>query len=339
MMYSITFTIKKYIITGLALTLATVLTLPAYAVPITLNDGTFDFSAELRTGSSDLGVIFFHGRGQHPNGDVVRHLGTSLNDRGHTTLSLSNPVPASGLTDFQSYANGEDYIDDLVFARLGVALNNFSSQGINRVVLSGFSLGSRFATASAAAIDQGMIDLSGYGMELVGLVGVGMYSSLAGSAPTTANDLNVLDTIGNLALINSINVLDIYGSNDTQAVVNAGLRRTSFAGKPDFYEQKIIDCPPNDGTYYARSNGVYVPYYKNGNVNRCHQLRSAYTFDGTNYTLDPNYSLRNSANAPLESIVGDFFTRHFETVTVSEPASILLLFLGLPLLLIVRQRD
>lgn len=338
-MFTLAFTIKKYLSTGLAITLATALSLPAYAAPITLNDGTFDFSAELRTGSSDLGVIFFHGRGQNPNGDVVRHLGTSLNDRGHTTLSLSNPVPASGLTDFQSYANGEDYIDDLVFARLGAALNNLSSQGINRVVLSGFSLGSRFATASAAAIDQGMIDLSAYGMDLVGLVGVGMYSSLAGSAPTTTSDLNVLDTIGNLALVNSINVLDLYGSNDTQAVVNAGLRRSSFGGNPGLYEQQTIDCPPNDGTYYARNKGVYVPYYKGGKVNRCHQLRGAYTFDGTNYNLDPKYTLRNSPDAPLESIVGDFFARNFETVSVPEPGSLLLMLLGLPLLFKFRLRN
>lgn len=306
-----------------------------FATTITLSDGTSDFAAELRTGSSDIGVIMFHGKGQNPTtGDVVRQLGKSLNDRGHTTLSLANPIPSNSLTDFQSYANDEDYIDNLVFARLAVALNTLKAQGLSRIILSGFSLGSRFATASAAAIEDGQFDISSYGMDLVGLVGVGMYSTLTGSSPTASNvaslgDINVLDTMNNLALLNSIRVLDIFGSNDIQAATTASQRVAAFGGDASNYQQASLDCPPDNGNYYARNQGVYQAYYLNGD-NRCHQLRNGFVYNAT-YIKDPRYVLRGNLTAPLEATVGDFFSRNFETAQVPEPETLWLMLIGLPL--------
>ncbi|MDH5445739.1 MAG: alpha/beta hydrolase family protein [Gammaproteobacteria bacterium] len=317
----------------------------AHAVPITLNDGTTDFTAELNTGSTNTGVIFFHGRGQNPNGDVVRQLQNSLNARGHTTLSLSNPLASDGTTNFSSYAANEDILDNLAFARLDVALQAMQSNGIDKLVFAGFSFGARLMTASTAAWNLGLLNT--YGMELAGLVGVGMSHTLSGSTPTIANpttldDINVLDTIGNLALINTTPVLDIYGSNDTQNANSANSRKNSYAGPAENYEQLSIQCPERNGTYYARNSGNYQIYYNEGlstesqRVRRCHQLRNGYLFDGVNYVED--VILRGYPDAPLEKTVNNWFINNIEPTAVSEPPSILLMLSGILFILGVYRR-
>lgn len=318
----------------------------AHAVPITLDANGTSFGAELLTGSNNVGVIFYHGRGSNPKGNVVKQLQNNLNAGGYTTLSLSNPVPTTG-TAFSSYENEEASINDQVFARLDAALVELANQGVQHVVLSGFSLGSRFMTAAAAAWQQGIFD-PGVNIDLLGLVGAGMHSNFYTSTPTASNptslsDFNVLDTMSNLTFINSLPVLDIYGSLDAQSVAYAGARSSAYGGNPGQYVQTQLECPPNDGTYYARLfvNGSYQfkPYYVTGdNGKRCHQLRDGWTLDANGNYVD-TFHIRTNADAPLQTSVDAFFAQSImPQVSAPEPGTLLLMLIGLPLLLNVGRR-
>lgn len=328
---------------GLACCLLLSIATTAQAVTITLNaDGT-DFSAELLTGTSNVGVIFYHGRAQSPTGDVVNQLRNNLNSEGYTTLSLSDPVPASG-TLFSDYDSEESSINPQVFARLDAALTKMANEGVQHVVLSGFSMGSRFMTAAAAAWQTGIYTPS-TNIDLLGLVGAGMYSDFNLSSPTASNptslsDFNVLDTHSNLAFIHSIPVLDLFGSNDTQAVANAGIRRAAYGGAPGMYVQTQLECPPNDGKYYAKTSTGYIPYYgtDGSNINNCHKLRDGWTLDSNGNYVD-SFHVRTNANAPLQTAVDGFFSQYIvPQVSAPEPGGLYLLLIGLLLLLTGTKR-
>ncbi len=317
------------------------------ATTITLDANGTSFNAELLTGTSNVGVIFYHGRTQSPTGDVVNQLRNNLNANGYTTLSLSDPIPTTGSTAFSSYESEEAYINDQVFARLDAALADLAGQGIQHVVLSGFSLGSRFMTAAAAAWQQGIFD-PGVNIDLLGLVGAGMDTNISISTPTTSNptslsDFNVLDTMSNLGFINSLPVLDIYGNNDIQASSNAGNRSAAFGGDPSMYMQTQLECPPNDGTYYAKSptsaTGWEQYYGADGtNTKNCHKLRDGWTLDSNGNYVD-TFHVRTNASAPLQTAVNSFFTRYIvPQVSAPEPGTLLLMLIGLPMLLMARKK-
>ena len=314
----------------------------AHAVPIALNAGGTPFGAELLVGSSSTGVVFFHGRGQSPDGDVVRHLRHSLHVLGYTTLALENPVPAGG-TAFANYAAQESTIDDQVFARLDAGLSELSSRGVQQVVLSGFSLGSRFMTAATAAWDSGIYSPTA-NVDLLALVGVGMYGSLGGSAPTTApplviGDFNVLDTHSNLAFIHSVPVLDLFGDQDLAATLSAGLRQAQYGGPAGLYTQGSLACPPNNGSYYARVNGLFEPYYgaDQTDYNRCHQLRNGWLPDGQGGFVE-SFIVRGAAAAPLEATVAAFLASTLPSNQIPEPPALALTLGALLTLLGFRRR-
>jgi len=223
------------------------------AEQIWITAGTDGFSGLLLEGSGipNVGVIFFHGRNGDPDGHVVGELRQSLNADGYTTLSIDNPVPPTATPyTFIRYLSFEDTIDDLVFGRVKAAVDELVARNsqIDTVVLGGFSLGSRFATASAAAWQQGLLAGINPGVQLAGLVGVSMYSNISSggvtttptpASPLTPDDINIYDTVNNLGLVNSIPVLDIYGDLDTTAANLAVARSSAFAGDPLSYAQII----------------------------------------------------------------------------------------------------
>lgn len=327
------------IITAASLLLA--LTTTARAVPITLDANGTSFGAELLTGSSNVGVIFYHGRAQSPTGDVVRQLQNNLNSEGYTTLSLSNPVPTTG-TAFSSYESEEASINNQVFARLDAALVEMANQGVQHVVLSGFSLGSRFMTTAAAAWQTGIYNPT-VNIDLLGLVGAGMHSNFYTSTPTASNptslsDFNVLDTMSNLGFINSLPVFDIYGDQDVQSTALAGARRSAFGGNPGQYVQAQLACPPNNGTYFAKvGTNTFEPYYLHGDK-RCHQLRDGWILDANGNYVD-TFHIRTNANAPLQTNVDAFFANYIvPQVSAPEPGTLLLMLIGLPMLLASTKR-
>lgn len=275
------------------------------------------YHALYRAGSNGVGIIFFHGRGQNPNGDVVRQLRLTFNQLGYSTLSLKNPTPADGNTRFNSYLRNETMIGDQVFARVTTAIDALHTYGADDIVLAGFSIGSRFATAVAAAWQAGLLHPAP-SAKLRGLIGIGMYGNIVTAnaytaptprSPTTLGAINVYDTIDNLALLKTLPVLDIYGSHDSLAVIQAPARRAAYPGIVSNYTQAIIDCPSPQGGDYARNHGRFVDYYPNAGYQRCHPLRNAYLRSPAGqFTL--NMRLRGNANAPLETAARHWLTTH-----------------------------
>jgi len=305
------------------LILLTLIAGPALATTeITLDTGTETFTGLLLEGSDNpnVGVVFFHGRGQHPDGDVVHHLRNSLHADGYTTLSLENPIPVTGNTSFDDYKTYEDTIDNQVFARATAAVNELRARNsrIDTIVISGFSLGSRFATAIAAAWEQGLLTDISNGIELAGLVGAGMYTGIGATTPTvippgSTDDINVYDTLNNLRLIANIPVLDIYGDLDTSAASLAAARLTAFKGEPGIYTQVALTCPNfNTENWYARSNGLAVPYEEN----RCHQLRNGFLTEENAVNQAVDFRLRGTPEAPLESSASEWLAANVPLIAV-----------------------
>ena len=170
------------------------------------------------------------------------------------------------------------------------------------------------------------------GLDLIGLLGVGLYTS---GPDSTLTNINVLNTVSNLSFITSIPVLDIYGNNDNPASGTADARRNAYQG--DNYTQEALTCPDNNGQYFAQVGLGFQPYYGNGagDVNRCHQLRNGFLQDASN-NFFPDVVLRGSPDAPLESVVRDWFSLNF--VAIPEPETFLLLLIGLIGMRFIRRK-
>ena len=218
-----------------------VITLPIFlfissysiAVPISLNSvaegGDSVFSGELKDSScSDTGVIMFHGRGSLPTGPVVNELSNSLNRAGYRTLSIENPLPLNQQVGFSSYVNDvntDNYVFPESYARMRTAINYLESLGTKKIVVAGFSLGSRL---SAAHVARGQTNE----LPVIGLIGVGMY----------ANSIDPLNTSLTLDEI-SVPVLDVYGDVDTNAANTATSRQAAYnTGSGLSYTQNVITC-------------------------------------------------------------------------------------------------
>lgn len=191
--------------------------------------GNSIFSGELLNSScAKTGVVIYHGRGSTPRGPIVEEMRTSLHRAGYSTLSIENPKPLNGQTDFTSYVNdvsADNYVFPEAYARMRTAINYLQSLGIEQVVIAGFSLGSRFSTAHTA---RGQIDE----IPIIGLIGVGMYG-------TSIDPLNVSSTLDEV----STPVLDLYGDVDTNAVNTASARVSAYnSGTGLDYTLSTLTC-------------------------------------------------------------------------------------------------
>lgn len=224
---------SSFVFSILVLPVLLVATITSHAVTVSLNSanegGNSVFSGELlETNCSKVGVVMYHGRGSSPSGPVVEEIRNSLNRAGYTTLSIENPVPLNGLTDFTSYVKDvgtDNYVFPEAFARMRTAINHLQSLGAEEVVVAGFSLGSRLATAHVA---RGQIDE----IPILGLLGIGMYG-------TSIEPLNVSTTLDEVTMP----VIDIYGDVDTNAVNTAPARLSAYnTGSGVNYTQTVIPC-------------------------------------------------------------------------------------------------
>lgn len=184
----------------------------------------------------DTGFVLLHGRGGNPDSAVVRQLRNDLYGRGFTTLSIQEPVPAGGYVEgdntnpppFSAYETdiaGVNYVFPETYARVRAAINDLEARGITQVIMIGFSMGSRLASAHIARGQQNEIPIIGY-------IGIGMYA-------TSTDPLNMGDTLDEI----SIPVLDIYGDDDTNAVNTAGTRVNAYnMGAGMSYTQVVLDC-------------------------------------------------------------------------------------------------
>ncbi len=110
--------------------------------------------------------------------------------------------------------NALNYVFPETYARIRAAIHDLENNntGITKIVLIGFSMGSRMASAH---MESGRLNE----LPVIGLVGVGMYG-------TSIAPLNVSLTIDGC----DAPVLDIYGSDDTSAVNTAVARKTAYEG-------------------------------------------------------------------------------------------------------------
>lgn len=177
--------------------------------------------------SPNVGVVLLHGRTGNADSVVVSELRQSINSIGYTTLSIDEPVPAAG-TDFIDYVNdvnGANAVFPELYARVRTAINELESRGIDEVVLLGFSLGGRMASAHVA---RGQIDE----LPVTGMIGIGMYAN-------SIDPLNVGLTLDEV----SVPVLDIFGDNDLTAINTAAARLSAYnSGSGVSYTQIMVEC-------------------------------------------------------------------------------------------------
>jgi hypothetical protein len=203
-------------------------------------------------------------------------------------------------------------------------------------------------------------------MELLGLVGAGMYGSGAGAATDISNlgSINVLETIGNLNYVNGLDVLDVMASGDSN-VFGTGGGDTSYADArlangsavANSYTQHTIVTPPNgegDPTYYAKVNGTFVEYSPVSKPDkRAHQFRKGFLLQADynarygpgmctqSYCSDPEYFITGNGTSSigqLEAYINGWFEQKIATAAVPEPSSYLLFAIGLLGLLTVSRK-
>ena len=259
-----------------------------YAETISLNSATEGgdslFSGELLTSiCAKTGVVMYHGRGSAPRGPVVEEMRTSLHRAGYTTLSIENPKPLNGQTDFTSYVNdvsSENYVFPETYARMRTAINYLQSLGVEQVVIAGFSLGSRLSTAHTA---RGQIDE----IPIIGLIGVGMYG-------TNIDPLNISSTLDEV----NTPVFDLYGDVDADAVITASARVNAYSsGAGTDYTQSILTC----------ITGL-----------NCHQLRGLTGSDSAEFEVHINAWMQAFAPA---SLITDCIPVEPPVTTPSTPSS------------------
>ena len=143
-------------------------------------------SAYLDGGTSKVGIILCHGRGQHPTWKVVDPLRKDLHARlGYHTLSLQMPAAQK---NWKAYA--VDFPRAETEIEAGIAFLR-DEKKVERIYLMGHSMGSRMATSFLANNPDAPI---------VGFVGVGIRNG--GDEP--------LDSNANLRRV-TLPVVDIYG--------------------------------------------------------------------------------------------------------------------------------
>ncbi|HHJ17122.1 MAG TPA: DUF3530 family protein [Gammaproteobacteria bacterium] len=175
----------------------------------------------------NVGVVLLHGRNGNADGTVVSELRNSINTQGYTTLSIDEPVPAAGtaFSDYVNDVNGANTVFPELYARVRTAINELANRGIDEVVLLGFSLGARMASAHVA---RGQVDE----LPIIGMIGVGMF----GNSIDPLNAALTLDEI-------DVPVLDIFGDNDANAVNTAAARLTAYnSGSGTNYTQTMVEC-------------------------------------------------------------------------------------------------
>lgn len=144
-------------------------------------------------------VIIMHGIGVHPAWpDIIDPLRMELPEHGWHTLSLQMPV-------LKNEAEDKDYSPLFleVPSRIQAGVDFLKSKGVTSIVLSGHSLGSAMAAHYLATAKDPLVKT---------------YVSVSGG-PGTPGDPR-MDSLENFKKINTVGILDLYGSDDIKRVLD-----------------------------------------------------------------------------------------------------------------------
>ena len=175
-----------------------------------LNDGDgYDFLGIFTEGDSGScsAVLLLHGSGAHPNWpDVIYPLRQGLLEHGVTTLSIQMPI-------LENNAEASEYgpLYSEVPSRLDAAISYLTDAGYTGFSIIGHSSGATMA-AYYLSRDSGHKINSFIAIGIPGLPGSGI------------NNYTALENI-------SVPILDLYGSEDLEQVLNTAELRTVAANK------------------------------------------------------------------------------------------------------------
>jgi len=166
--------------------------------------------------ASGKGMIVVHGTGIHPNWDqVVKPIRVEMTTQGWNTLSVQMPI-------LHNEATYDDYVPlyPEVAPRLKAAEDYLLKQGKNQIVIVAHSQGATMSSYYLANNKH----------RIKAAVLIGMPATLKGSS---------IDSVQSLKKIN-IPVLDLYGSEDLETVLNSTEKRKSAAAHNKSYQQKVV---------------------------------------------------------------------------------------------------
>ncbi|MEJ2451769.1 MAG: DUF3530 family protein, partial [Gammaproteobacteria bacterium] len=166
--------------------------------------------AEPTTDKAKGAVIILHGIGAHPAWpDVIEPIRMQLPDHGWYTLSLQMPVLGNEATD-------KDYppLFPEVSGRIQAGVDFLKSHGINNIVISGHSLGTTMASCYLAKHRDPAVKV---------------FASISGGFGVPNDKL--MDNNRNFTHMQGVRILDIYGVDDRNPVLNAVKARAKLMSK------------------------------------------------------------------------------------------------------------
>lgn len=176
-------------------------------------------------GKPSTAVILLHGRVGGPDGPVVGWLRRSLHAAGYSTLSLENPVPATGdeFVDYQADVAGPDTLFPEAGARIAAAALDLKQRGCEAALLCGFSMGARMTAAYLASNPSPALPVKGFIA-----IGIGV------------NGKGVLDATTTLGRVR-VPVIDVCGAADGDVAETAGRRAEIYrAGGGSGYASEVL---------------------------------------------------------------------------------------------------
>ena len=187
--------------------------------PFYLNSGDHDFLGIFTQSStpSPKAAIVLHGSGVHPDWQtIVYPLRVDLTEHGLHTLSIQMPVLAND-------APQRDYIElyPQVTPRIDAAIRFLQARDINQIYLIGHSLGA----------SMGIYYLSTTQADIKGIIAIGLSTGIANTN---------MDNLAHMAAV-SVPMLDLYGSEDLENVVEFAPQRRQAVDKNLDYQQIKVD--------------------------------------------------------------------------------------------------
>ncbi len=176
-------------------------------------------------GKPATAVVMLHGRVGGPDGPVVGWLRKALHAAGYSTLSLANPVPASGgeFSDYQADVSGPNTLFPEAGARIKAGVAEMQRRGCQAVVLCGFSMGARMTSAFLASNPSLALPVKGFVA-----IGIGVNGSGALDATTTLGRVKVP-------------VIDVCGAADGEVAKTAARRAEIYrAGGGPGYASEVL---------------------------------------------------------------------------------------------------